>query len=435
MGSRLKILDLHKGQKKLAKLVMDTTAKWITVITGRQFGKTLYATAQMVKWMLTDKGSRGIWISPFTAQSEQVYFDIVQRCGKYIKSANSQNKRIVFKGGSILTFKSGENYEAIRGGTYHYGIIDEAAFLRAEAWPVIRPTFSVKGKKVLLITTPKIKNWIYDFYQLGEDDDEQNFESFKAISIDNPYFPEEDLREAERTQPRDIVRQEYYAEFMEAGGAVFADLKTSATVTTELNKGRKGHSYVFGIDWGAKNDKSILTIIEVETKEVVKTLVSHHKRYPAIVDQFTIELSKFNIEYGFAETNGVGGPTFDFLKEYVDQAQPFYLTNKNKREIISSLRRALETGTIQIPTKKFKPELHRQLESYEIKQTSGGSVTYSHPSGGHDDHVDSLAIAWAAYTKLQDAIDSHVKGNDSYSEELSDHEWMLKHGYNNNDNW
>ena len=431
----VKIIDLHPGQQKARDMIKDAGAKWNIMVCGRQWGKTLFSSAQMTAWMMSNPNSKGIWISPFTAQSEQIYFEMVQRCGAFIKSSNSQNKRIVWFNNSILVFKSGENYEAIRGGTYDYGVIDEMAFLRAEAWPVIRPCFSVQGKKVLLISTPHIKNHFWDFYQLGLDQDEPNFTAIQAISIDNPYFPEEDLREAERTQPRDIVRQEYYAEFMEAGGAVFADLQTSATVTTELSKGREGYSYVFGIDWGAKNDKSILTIIEVETKRVVKTLVSHHKRYPAIVDQFTIELSKFKLEYGYAETNGVGGPTFDFLKDYVDSAQPFYLTNKNKREIVSSLRRALETGTIQIPTKKFKPELHRQLESYEIKKTSGGSVTYSHPSGMHDDHVDSLAIAWAAYTKLQDAIESHNVGLEKYSEELSDHEWMLKHGYNNNDNW
>ena len=53
--------------------------------------------------------------------------------------------------GSTIQFFSAERYDNIRGFTFDYLIIDEAAFLDERAWTeVLRATVLVRGKKVLL---------------------------------------------------------------------------------------------------------------------------------------------------------------------------------------------------------------------------------------------------------------------------------------------
>ena len=406
-------MDLHPGQDEIVKEILKDDTKWHIVSCGRQFGKTLMSMGLMVHWMLDNKNVKGVWISPFTNQSEQIYYDIVNACKKYIKSNNAQQKRIVWFNDSVLQFKSAENYDSIRGGTYHYGVIDEATFVRPEAFPVIRPVFSVLGKKVLVISTPKIKNWFYDYFQLGLDESETNFKSYKAISTDNPFFPQDDLDEARRTQPDDIVRQEYFAEFLEI----------------------EGRSYVFGIDWGAKNDKSVLIIIDIDTREVVLINESKHSNYPDIVAGFVDILDRFNIVKGYAEVNGVGRPVFDYLKLKVSNVQPFTMTNKNKRQVVSSLRQSLELNKLKLPVKSKCIKLFKQMSTYQVKATAGGNITYTHPAGGHDDYVDSLVLSHWALIKCFDEVESSSANWKKTNDKLTDAEWAMEHRYNNNEDW
>ncbi len=69
--------------------------------------------------------------------------------------------------GSTIQFFSAERYDNIRGFTFDYLVCDEFAFMDEKAWTeVLRATVLVKGKKVLLISTPKGKNHFYQMHQL-----------------------------------------------------------------------------------------------------------------------------------------------------------------------------------------------------------------------------------------------------------------------------
>ena len=64
--------------------------------------------------------------------------------------------------------------------------------------------------------------------------------------------------------------------------------------------------------------------------------------------------------------------------------------------LIDGLALAFERGAIRIPN---DPVLVAELEAYEMKRTPGGMLTYSAPSGMHDDCVMSLALAWSVAAK------------------------------------
>ena len=67
-------------------------------------------------------------------------------------------------------------YDNIRGLTIEYGVLDECAFMKEDAWrEAIRPVFMVKGKKVLFISTPKGKNWFHELFQLAMSYDHSNY--------------------------------------------------------------------------------------------------------------------------------------------------------------------------------------------------------------------------------------------------------------------
>ena len=62
-------------------------------------------------------------------------------------SNNYSDNYMELKTGSSIYFRSAERYDNIRGFTFDYAIIDEAAFIKQEAWTeAIRPTLVVRGK-------------------------------------------------------------------------------------------------------------------------------------------------------------------------------------------------------------------------------------------------------------------------------------------------
>ena len=89
-----------------------------------------------------------------------------------VKNCNYSENYIALKNGSEIIFRSAEKYDNIRGMTVDYGILDEAAFMKEDAWKeAIRPVFMVRGKKVLFISTPKGKSWFYELFQLAKSPD------------------------------------------------------------------------------------------------------------------------------------------------------------------------------------------------------------------------------------------------------------------------
>ena len=114
-------------------------------------------------------------------------------------------------------------------------VIDEAAFIKELALnEAILPTLSATGKKCLIISTPKSKNWFYKFYILGKEENSQ-YVSFEGISIDNPHVDQNFILEQEKSLPPDIYKQEYLAKFTDAGSDVFTNVDAVCLISEYSN--------------------------------------------------------------------------------------------------------------------------------------------------------------------------------------------------------
>jgi hypothetical protein len=92
-----------------------------------------------------------------------------------------------------------------------------------------------------------------------------------------------------------------------------------------------------------------------------------------------------------AEANSMGGPVIEQLARDGLRVKPFMTTNASKSEAIEALALAFERGEIKIPN---DPVLIGELQAFEAKPLPSGLMRYDAPSGGHDDTVMALAIAW-----------------------------------------
>ena len=87
-----------------------------------------------------------------------------------------------------MQFLSAERYDSIRGFSFSHMVVDEAAFIKEIAMQeAIYPTLSALGKKCLIISTPKSKNWFYNAYLKGSNGG-SDYISFRGISTDNPHI-------------------------------------------------------------------------------------------------------------------------------------------------------------------------------------------------------------------------------------------------------
>lgn len=358
---------------------------------GRRFGKTeaakiraQYRAPKMRVWYIMPTYDTGQEIWRFFANAFKNFPSV------YI---NNSERFIQFPTGGKFWVKSADS--TLRTAGIDHIAIDEAAFISDDFWPyVIRPMLLDNPRSTAdILSSTNGRNWFWQVYQLGLDPQEKDWQSWHYTTYDNPLISVADIEDIKRNTTERIFSQEYLAEFLEDGGAVFRNLK--ACYIEEVLKGNRG--CVFGVDLGRSNDYTVIMILDAATHHVLgyerfsetgwelqrtRLLAAYQKWHPYNV---TIEE---NFNDSFAERlHSDGLPVTQFRT-----------TQQSKQQIINSLALAFEQVDIHIPN---DPVLVGELQAYSMERLPGGTFRYSAPSGLHDDTVMALALAWYAVANNQ----------------------------------
>ena len=277
-------------------------------------------------------------------------------------------------------------------------VLDECAFIREEAInEAILPTLSALGKKCLMISTPKGKNWFYNYYLKGRTQND-DYVSFSAISTDNPYIDQNFINEQRKSLPEQIFNQEYMADFTEAGNDVFTNVDVVCNIN-EWDVPSRNKRFYFGVDTGLTHDYSVLTVLD-ESGRVAKIVRINGVTYEEIGRTFTTELKRYSVLGGYVETNGVGRALYELIKKEIRTTQEFVTTNDSKTQGIRNLIYKIQQGELELPSEKLFPQLKQELNAYSYKVNPNGLITFNAPSGFYDDCVISLMLAVEAREKL-----------------------------------
>jgi len=382
----------HSKQREIISEIISDGAKYHVANIGRQFGKSLMGENLVLYWAINNGPCKIMWVSPVYAQANKVHKELYAAIAKsgIVASNNFSSNEISLKTGSTIIFRSAERYDNIRGETLDYAIIDEAAFIKEEAWTeAIKPTLLVRGKKVLFISTPKGKNWFYDLYQLAQSEDYPNYKAYKGSSYDTPYIDIEEIEEAKRTLPERVFKQEYLAEFLDGGGEVFTNIKDLWDTT--MWQRPTGKTYC-GIDLGRAEDYTVATFMDHEGN-VFDVYRNNATEWATMVREILEKIRAYNSTV-MIEVNSIGDVVFEMLKKEWSDTHPFVTTSKTKNEIIEGLILDCNEKAIKIPHETaFGPLTHEmEIFTYEYSPKTR-SIRYGHPTGMHDDCVISLAIA------------------------------------------
>ena len=386
-----------KKQSEIINGVLNTEAKYHVVSLGRQSGKSLMAMNLVLYWLINHRPCKILWVSPVYSQANKVQHELDEaiRNSKIIDTCNYSDNYIKLKTGSEIYFRSAERYDNIRGYTFDYCIVDEAAYIKEEAWTTaIKPTLAVRGKKILFLSTPKGKNWFYNLYQLSNVN--SNYQAYNGPTSTNPFVKQTEINEARQTLPPNIFKTEYLAEFVDDGGEVFSNLSNNT-----FNEWPKPNGTIYcGIDLGKQNDYTVATFMD-NNGNIVEIYRDNHKAWNDMIIELSALINKYNAKT-YIEVNNVGDVIFEQLKSKVKQIEPFVTSNRSKTEAIEGLILDLNEGNIKIPNKELFSPLHNELSVFTYEYSpSSRTIKYGSPNGHHDDTVISLAIANLCRKKLR----------------------------------
>ena len=346
------------------------------------------------------------WFAPTYRMMTENYRDVKNRLAPMITRASETAHRLELQNGAVIDFWSLDNFDAARGRKYKHVTVNEAAAAAnlIDAWNyVIRPTLADYEGGADIGSTPKGMNGFYQLWQ--EADGRPDWARVKFTTYDNPHIPRSEIDEMARALPVQVFKQEILAEFL-ADGSYFQNIDAAAVIDQpDTPDQHRGHTIVFGVDWGKSNDWTVITVACRQCNRVVDWQRFNQIDYHIQRGRLAQMVNNWHPLAVLPERNSIGAVLIDELERDgipvmagSDGAAGFNTTATTKADIIESLHMALVRDKFLVP-KDYGDE----LRAYEI-EIRAGAPKFGAPSGLHDDRVMSLALAWRAAIEASPAI-------------------------------
>lgn len=409
----------HKGQQEVRAGIKRANADVIVVDGSRGWGKSLFTVCDFaVPTMLAKPNQQILWVAPSykicKAPIDDVWFGTDEETGerfvpekceetgyKFWEYKTGDGEIHMFNG-SRLYIRSSTNPDSIVAKGYSLIIIDEAALIPKDVFEKqILPTARRNNCKIVLISTPRGRNWFHTLYLRGQDPSYTNYISFKQPWWKRPNYPKL-LTELMKDLPEHIRKQEFEAEFLDGSGGTFTNLANVFTGPTiefdshqqewkspDIESLKDKTQFVVSIDLAKMVDYTVITAFDMQTKQCVWYKRFNKKNYKLVLNDIhnmAIDLNYADIIY---DGTGVGSSFGDFLSQDFN-CYPFVFTNKSKNELVNKLIIACEYAGIKMPNILT---MRNEFEIFEFNVTRTGAMTYAAPEGSHDDVVMSVAMA------------------------------------------
>jgi len=388
-------------------------ARFIVVAAGRRWGKSYLGLNEVLRFCLTRPGAEVRFCSPVYAQGK-ARFRAFRRLLRdldpaLVERVHQGDLRVEFANSGAVQFWSVAEPDNLRGEGVDLLVLDEAGFVAAPTWfEVLRPMLSDTGGQALVIGTAHGKRQLlHELFARGETG-VPGWRSFRFPTAANPRINPEEIEAARAEFPSDAFRQEYLCEFLDAAAGVFKGVE--GCLGGELEGPTAGHRYIAGVDLAAVQDYSVITVVDVETGQLVHfdrfRGVSYVHQVPRILDA----ARRYNNATLIVDETGVGRPVLDSLRAILGRSRDpddmpragglrsrrsdvlgVVLTNEKKQDIIQGLALAIERKRVRIPASCR--ELIGELDVFGYEMLPSGRVRYAAPEKFHDDCVISLALA------------------------------------------
>ena len=366
---RIELSEPHYNQQR----ILDSSSRFRVIMCGRRFGKSELSQIEIISEAL--KGNNVAYITP-TYKLAKTFFEKLIKIVQF--EHNKSDLIIQFPNDGSVEFFTGERLDNLRGRKFHFVVVDEASFIPnlEDGWlNSIRPTLTDYKGRALFLSTPRGKNYFYQLYCKQD----QDWESFKFTTYDNPYIDADEVNDARRQLPEAVFEQEYMANPMENAanpfGSNFINLCTKPLSQLE--------PMYYGIDLAKSVDWTVIIGLDINGN------VAYYNRFQK--DWATTKETILTLDRSkpiMIDSTGVGDAITEDLQRYFQRMYGFKYTAQSKQQLMELLASTIHKQEIGFPEGFIKSE----LEVFEYVYTSTG-VRYNAPSGFHDDCVNALGLA------------------------------------------
>ena len=297
--------------------VAASKAKRKVIACGRRVGKTTFDEIIGIPEFLS--GGVVVYACPKQKQTNK-YWREVKKVLKPLISAGYIIKSEVFRslefGDGRMEVQTAHNADSIRGDRATLLILDEWQDMDANTWNEVGVPMLLDDDGTAVFTfTPKRKNHAYMTYMRGLSDDTGRWQSWNFSSFSNHKLSEAALEEIIQDMTEDAYKQEILAEFLENEGAVFRNVGAAHTAPPTRPNEHAGHFLVAGIDWGKRQDYTVISIVCADCHQEVSLTRFNKIDYTYQRERLTMDIRNWNVTAGLAELNAMGEPNLELLQQ------------------------------------------------------------------------------------------------------------------------
>jgi phage terminase large subunit len=216
--------QLYESLTGPQRQVWDSPERFKLLCSGRRFGKTYLCISRLVAWAIEHPGSLNWYVTQNYKSAKQIAWRQLRSMipVEMFAKKNEAELSVELANGSIIALKGAENADSLRGVSLSSLIVDEAAYVKQEAWEmVLRPALSDQRGPAWFISTPSGLNHFHDWWEQAQE--EPDWTTFSFTTIEGGNVPPEEVAAAKRTLDERTFRQEYLASFETLTGRVFPD--------------------------------------------------------------------------------------------------------------------------------------------------------------------------------------------------------------------
>ena len=427
----------HEAQKRL----FCSAASVRIAACGRRWGKTESLSVDIASLALTERGSQQLLVAPTEAQARLLGEAVQDKLERAFASGDAglDDRRLAVRSRPHLTLTlapletgpassvimcrtAGRDGRNLRGLWAHRIIVDEAAHVPERVLrEVLPPMLADKGGEYLLASSPNgRRSAFYTLFARGlvpnTSQSGVTYQAFQCPTTDNKAHLDSAWLASQREDMGEaLYAQEFEAQFLDDFGMVFREDEIEAAIadipgvrierTEVLSAPVPGRYYVAGVDWGRKWDYTVVTILDAESSPAKVVHLSRWRgtSWETQAADTAAILAKFLPRRTLADGNSIGDPIAEMLDAQLRRLVPggayrphverFTFSAESKQQLIDRLNVGLAARAVQFPPHKA---LLSELRGFEYAPGGPGRLKMAAGSGGHDDCVISLALAFYA---------------------------------------
>lgn len=357
-------IDLLPHQSKFLK----STKKNTLLIGGIGSGKTKAGAIYTLQTMLQNpRAMGGIFANTYRQLLNSTLSSLFQTFMEAgITFEYNQNRGILRVGRTKILCQSLDNYDAIRGVELGWAWIDEAAYLKEEAYSMLLGRMRDKHGplETRLTTTPKGFNWLHEYFAGEKKTDE--FEFIECSTKSNPHLPQTYVHDLYQQYDSKLAEQELEGRFVNiTSGRIYYAFDRQKNLCEVI---KQNYPIYAGMDFNVNpmtaticqiyNDKVHVIdeayLTNSNTREMGKHLLEKYGKIKIVCDS-TGNKRTTNSSYGESDIKILKDAGHDVLKA----RNPFRIDRYN------SLNSLLDKNRILINNKCSK--LIRDLEQVSYK--------------------------------------------------------------------